>query len=377
MKLITVQILGFFFLLTCQAQKPVIIQNENLDQLICNLKDSLSIPGISVGIAYMGQGVYLKSFGYSDAFTETPLSENAVWPLCSVSKQFVSVACQLLVQEKKLNLDNQIGVYLPDIPARWKGISVRQILTHTSGIKDYIGKDLYGQEWEEVIAALAIDTLDFEPGTKWSYSNTGFWIAAKIVEKITYKPYDKFLKTNFFNPLELKNMKNLSSWNTTRNQVEGYYFDQDRCMKSEFDLTRFKGQGDGDIVSTIGDLLKWEIALTQFKILNQQTFQDLLQPSIFNIEDTIRFNIPYSENAGYGMGWFNKQIVDSKMYWTPGSLDGYSTSAQYIPDYDLHIIVFCNKGEFLLADGIGFEILRNLLCTSNRNGVSDQIGLSN
>jgi CubicO group peptidase (beta-lactamase class C family) len=361
MQHIPLQILGLFLMLTCQAQKPIIIQNENLNQLICNLKDSLSIPGISVGIAHKGKVLYLKSFGYGSLFPETPLTENSMWPICSVSKQFVSVACQLLVQEKKLNLDYQIAVYLPDIPETWKGITVRQLLTHTSGIKDYMGKDLYSHEWELVISNLSNDTLDFSPGTKWSYSNTGFWIAAKIVEKITNQPYDKFLKTKFFNPLELKSTKNISSWGTFRNKVEGYYYDQGRCMISEFDLTRFKGQGDGDIVSTLEDLLKWEIAINQYKILDKQIFKDLLQSSTFKNGDTIKFNIPYSENAGYSFGWFNKKMGDSHIYWTPGSLDGYSTSAQYIPDYELHIIVFCNRGGFLLADGIGFEIFKMLL----------------
>jgi CubicO group peptidase (beta-lactamase class C family) len=377
MKHFTLQILAFLFLLTSQAQNPVPIQNEHLNQLISNLKDSLNIPGISVGIAHQGQVLYLKSFGNSSLFPETPLSENAVWPICSVSKHFVSVACQLLVQERKLNLDYQIAFYLKGIPASWKGITVRQLLTHTSGIKDYIGKDLYGKEWEEVIVALSNDTLDFVSGTKWNYSNTGFWIAAKIVEKITNLSYDQYLKTNFFNPLKLKNTKCIESWNATRNKVEGYYYENDCCMVSQFELNSFKGRGDGDIISTIGDLLKWEIALAQFKILNKQTFQDLLQPSIYNIGDTIRLSIPHSENAGYSMGWFNKEFGDTQIFWTPGSLDGYSTSAQYIPDYDLHIIVFCNKGEFLLADRIGFEILQKLLCKTSKNCGSDQIGLSN
>lgn len=360
MRSFVIQLFLFSLIAAAQAQPAVSIREADLDDLIARLKDSLGIPGVSCGIAHNDSIFYLKSFGYGNIARESALSVDDVWPVCSISKQFLAVSCQLLVREQKLNLNNAIEMYLPDVPLLWRGITIRQLLSHTSGIKDYLSKGLYGEDWELVMKSLASDSLDFQPGTNWNYSNTGYWLASEIVEKVSNQSYEMFLKSHCLQPLRLYKVKNISAWEDESGKVAGYYSGNGQAMLSRQKLAAFKGIGDGDLVATVADILSWEMALTSGRIIDSRLFGELLEDSEYSNSEKIRFEIPYSSGVGYGMGWFHKQTDLMDIYWTPGALEGYSTTVQYVPDFDLYIVVFCNMGEFLIADQIGFEIIREI-----------------
>lgn len=356
MKQIVLQIFGFFFFLNCQAQQPIKLKNENIDRLIVSLKDSFSISGISVSIAQNDSIFYENSFGLRNKENQKDIEKESLWPIGSVSKQFCVAALLHLVKEKSIELDTPISSYYTDLPLSWKKVTIRQLLSHTSGIKDYISEQLYGKEWDEMLVKLTNDTLNFSPGSGWSYSNTGFWLASRIIEKTTGISYFNYLNSRFFKPLGIKSVCSINRWNEISNKVDGYDYLNNPVDTSSFNFESFKGHGDGDLIMSTGDLMKWEIALTQGKNVDKLLLNEMFTPTKLNSGEFAKIDLSETDHFFYGMGWFIN--VNDGNLWTPGSLNGHSTGAIYIPGGKMSIVVLCNKGEFNLAVKIGFQIAK-------------------
>ena len=346
--------------LPSSAQDNIKIDKNQLDKTVKRMKDSLNIPGIAVGIAIGDKIKYENVFGYADLKTKRPVEINSLWHICSISKQFSTVACLKLVEENKLSLQDKISKYIDNLPEKFSDITIFNLLSQTSGIKDYLNeKNLYGVPWEKVKTEVFSDTLNFKTGSSWSYSNTGFWIIAKIIEKVTGMDYNQYLAQNFFHNLNMTTTQRVSGGKALKSRVNGYVPKADGFCNSEMDIDTFYGQGDGDIMSTLNDLLKWNIALTQGNIISKESTSKLWTPTKLNDGKTLEI----SPNSGinYGLGWFIKNINADKVVWTPGAGFGFSTSSQYLPKYKLTIIVFCNREQFMMADEVGFSIFKTML----------------
>ena len=358
MKHIGLLFLGLFFLLNSHAQQPIKLNNENLDRLIISLKDSFGISGISVSIAQNDLITYENSFGFRNRENQNDLEKESLWPIGSVSKQFCVAAVLHLVKEKSIELDSPISAYYSDLPSDWQKVTIRQLLSHTSGIKDYLAEQLYGKEWNEMFVKLAKDTLNFSPGSGWSYSNTGFWLASRIIEKTTGVSYYDYLNRLIFKPLGMGSVCRINQWNEISNKVDGYDYLNNPVDTSSFNFESFKGHGDGDLVMSTGDLIKWEIALIQGKLFDKQLVNEMFIPTKLNCGDFAKIDLSETDHFYYGMGWFIN--VNDGNLWTPGSLNGHSTGAIYLPGSKTSIVVLCNKGEFNLAVKIGFQVAKSI-----------------
>jgi CubicO group peptidase (beta-lactamase class C family) len=350
----------FEMVLPSFAQKSIRIDSTQINSLVRELKDSLNIPGIAVGIAIGNKIEYKNSFGYKDFETETTLTDNSIWPICSITKQFTTVVCFKLIEEGKLSLRDDISKYFDNLPESYRNITIYNLLSMTSGIKDYINEEgLYSSTWESVRDKVFSDSLNFKPGDSWSYSNTNFWMAARIIEKITGMDYNQYLEQNFFSKLKMDNTQRFSDVNNMESMVKGSEYRDNKFFPPSLDMTKFHGQGDGEITSTLSDLLNWNMALAHGKIINKELISKAWTRSRLNNGEAIE--VFSNSGMNYGMGWFIRNIDGNKFVWTPGSGFGFSTTSQYMPDYDLTVIVFCNKEQFLMADGIGFEIIKKVI----------------
>ncbi len=330
------------------------------DELIRKFQDSLGIPGIALGIAIGDEIIYTATSGYANLETGTELTLNSIWHICSVSKQFSAVACLRLAEEHRLSLTDRISEYIDGLPAGYSDITILNLLSHTSGIKDYLNdKGLYGLPWENVSKEIFSDTLNFKPGDKWSYSNTGFWLIARIIEKVTGTDYNSYIGQNFFDFLEMSHSQRVSAKKIIRQRVNGYTSESGFVENQVKSGSEFYGQGDGDIMSTLPDLLKWNMALTHNKLINEQSLSLLWTPSKLN-NGEISETIPGS-GVTYGLGWFIREVNGEKIVWTPGAGFGFSISSMYIPSHRMTIIVLCNKDQFLMADEIGFSVAGTIL----------------
>jgi CubicO group peptidase (beta-lactamase class C family) len=171
--------------------------------------------------------------------------------------------------------------------------------------------------------------------------------------------YNQFLEKALFTKLAMDHTHRLSVEKKPNQNVTGYVLKSEKLCSSDTNISSFYGQGDGDLMSTLTDLLKWNTALERGKILQIESTKLLWTPS--KLENGKILETFPDSGVMYGLGWFIKEINGNKIVWTPGAGFGFSISSQYIPRYKLNIIVFCNRDQFLMADEIGFSIAKNLL----------------
>lgn len=320
------------------AQIPIRSVDSILDRL--NHEDGFSG---NVLISERGKIIYEKSFGFANYENKIPLTENTIFSVGSISKTLTATAILKLKEQGRLKLDDLISKYLPDLP--YKNMTVRHLLTHTSGLPEYQsdavikeieGKGVSNLELEKTFARLKFKP-DFEPGSKWQYSNTNFIFLALIIEKVSGKSYPKFLRENIFEPAGMKKTFVLKS--NIPDQFKNDMADGYRSMifVSETDaninslrgaLDYYKTVGDlygaGGIYSTVRDLEKFHRALQKNKILKKETFAEMYEPAKLN--DGQNFSALRNTNyeSEYGFGWFiAKDYSAGKIVYHPGATVGF------------------------------------------------------
>lgn len=288
-----------------------------------------------------------KSYGIANRENNEQLTENSIFNLASVTKQFTATAIYLLVKEGKLSLDDEMSKYIPELDF-YKGITINHLVHHTSGLTDYMRLlDEKGDKSKIATNDYVIELfskekpkLDFEPNEKWAYSNTGYLLLASIIEKVSNKSYGEFLKEKIFNPLEMNNTDVLFVYKDSLkidNLALGYTTDSIGNYVGHNDYAKsFDGvYGQGRMYSTTSDLYKWDRAIKNNKILSEEDTKTLFSNSKLNS----------GENTNYGFGWFLK---DSKEYGNyvahSGGWAGYITYIEKHFDKDKTIILLQNNG---------------------------------
>lgn len=344
---------------------------QKFDHTIQNFMDSLAIPGLSVAVIQNDQTLFKKSFGHSNLEYSIPMTDTSVFRIWSVSKQFCAVSILKLYEENKIDLNDSIDKHLDSIPPNWNSITIKQLLNQTSGIKDYLndypeGRKLIGINYKDIVDSTK--HLLFEPGTKWRYTNTGYWVLSKIVEKISGMSYQEFLREEFFNPLQLNNTQKMSYKNVIPNRVSGYKIINKIPQNSTRYLDEgFVADGDAELLSTLNDLIRWTKAVTSNKLIGDSTLNIAWEPVTLFDGDTANcsYLIYYDDDPTYGMGWFIDEINGKKIVWTPGAGRGFSTSILTVPYYNLSIIVLTNTRHFLIADKIARSLAINHFLNNN------------
>src|SRR6185503_5682934 len=208
----------------------------------------------------------------ADVELNAPATENTVYQWASVSKQFTATAIMLLAQDGKLKLEDSISRHYPDSPSTWKDVTIRHLLTHTSGIKSYtslpnffksIRKDY---EPDELIGLVKDLPLDFEPGEKWEYCNTGYYLLGLVIEKVSGKSYAQFLKERIFDPLKMSTARLNHQFEIIANRATGYDNRSNGLWRSEF-VSPTQPFAAGALVGTVLDLAKWDAALYGHELL--------------------------------------------------------------------------------------------------------------
>ena len=180
---------------------------DGVDAIVQQLMQRRHIPGVSVAIVKDGKVVLAKGYGLANVELGVPATADTVYQLASVTKTFTATAIMMLVAEGKLALDDRITDRLPDLPAAWQDVTVRHLLSHTSGIKSYTSvRDFYKSTRKdyarrEILDLVAKEPLEFAPGEKWNYCNTGYFLLGMLIEKVTGKQYGEFMDERIFKPL--------------------------------------------------------------------------------------------------------------------------------------------------------------------------------
>ncbi|HMS32523.1 MAG TPA: serine hydrolase [Ignavibacteria bacterium] len=340
-KLKLIILILILFMIGLRKTFPQISDNEIISFADSLLKSSYESdgPGLSLLISRNGNPVYKEAFGLADIEHSIPLSTENVFNIGSMSKQFTAVCILQLAESGKLNLKDDIRKYLPDYNAHGKIITIENCLNHTSGIPSFTeikGFDLLFQKnlsVKEMTDYFSKNDLLFEPGTDFSYSNSGYFLLALITEKASGMNFDKYLKENIFDKAGMKNSYSDVSGIEIPLKAVGY----DRKSESEYQITTDYEKswtvGAGNLMSTTGDLLKWNDALNSGKIVSKQLLQIAWTP----------FILPNGLNTNYGYGWNITPLNKRTIIKHGGAINGFLSDADYIPEEEIYIAALSNS----------------------------------
>jgi CubicO group peptidase (beta-lactamase class C family) len=324
-----------------------------LEQFMKGQHDFFHFNG-NILIARAGHIIYRQSLGYADFNSARPLNDSSIFELASLSKQFTAMGIMILKERKKLNYEDQVRKFLPDFP--YPTITIRQLLTHTSGLPSY--EDMFEKKWDHRKIAFnndllemlrqEKDTLLFRPGSKWQYSNTGYAVIALIIVKVSGMTYNDFMAVNIFRPL---GMTHTFIFNTRRStgKMPGNYalgFVYSDSLKRfilpdslpKFDMVYYLDGivGDGCVNSTTGDLLAWDRALYTTKLVSKPILDEMFSPLVqMSPRDSTSF-------YGFGVA-VQPKTPRGKVISHTGAWPGYTTLLVRRVDIDETLIALSNN----------------------------------
>jgi len=313
------------------------------------------VPGASVIVIREGKVLYKHAYGLADVEAHTAATAKTNYRLASFTKQFTAMCVMILAERHKLNLDDLLTRFFPDYPAYGKDITVRQLLTHTSGIKAYeevMPKDQTAQLHDiDVLNLLKHQTETyFPPGMQYRYSNTGYAHLALIVEKASGMSFAAFLKKNIFGPLKMHDTVAFENGiSTVRNRAYGYSKKGEAFERTDQSPTSAV-LGDGGIYSSVDDLFLWDQTLYTTKLVSDDMLHQAWTP-------TITTN---GKQSNYGFGWELGELKGMKTLRHGGATIGFRTAILRIPEKKFTVIVLVNRSEgnpTAMADAVAELVL--------------------
>jgi len=292
------------------------------------------LPGVSLVIVKDGQIVFAKGYGYSNVEHQVPVKPETIFQSGSVGKQFTATAVMMLVEEGKVKLDEKISTYLGDVPATWQTITVRHLLTHTSGLTDYPDDFDFRRDYteEELLKRAQAIKPDFAPGEKWQYSNIGYLTLGVLIHKVSGKFYGDFLQERVFKPLGMTTTRIISEADIVPNRAAGYRYVKDELKNQEWVSPTLNTTADGALYFTVLDMAKWDAALYGETLLKKTSLQQMWTP--------VRLN--NNQTYDYGFGWSFSQINGHRIIEHGGAWQGFTSHiARYVDD-KLTVVVLDN-----------------------------------
>jgi CubicO group peptidase (beta-lactamase class C family) len=328
-------------------------------------------PGMAVSLIRGGRVVYRKGFGLADLDAQTPITPDTQFQLASMTKQFTAMAIMILKERGKLQFDDSLTRFCPEFPGYARAITIRHLLNHTSGLPDYeellLGKVDYDKLFQsskskraahEFTSAEAFQAVSrqpkprFTPGEKWEYSNSGYMVLARIVERLSGKRYAEFLKENIFDPL---GMHDTLVVDERRQKVPklatGYAIRDGRWQDISYSPEDFM-YGDGGIDSTVNDLYKWDQALYTERLVHRATLQMAFTPGHTNDgKHTDTFLTGFLKRpTSYGFGWFITSLDGKLQVEHEGNWSGYRSYIIRMPSERVTAIVLMNSAYDRIRD---------------------------
>jgi CubicO group peptidase (beta-lactamase class C family) len=318
--------IAFVLVSICVAQDSV----ARMDEVVRSYVDAKQFMG-SVLVARDGKVILSKGYGSANLEWEVPNSPSAKFRLGSITKQFTA-ACILLLEERgKLKVEDPVKKYMPDAPAAWDKVTIFHLLTHTSGIPSFTGfPDYHSTEAtpttpEQLVARFRDKPLEFQPGEKWNYSNSGYVLLGYLIEKISQQSYSQFVQENIFNPLGMKDSGYDSNTAIILHRASGYSpGDKGTTNAGYIDMSI--PLSAGGLYSTTEDLLRWEQGLMGGKLLSAASLQKMTTPF----------------KSDYAFGLAVHTANGHKVIEHNGGIEGFNTALAYYPEDKLTVVVLAN-----------------------------------
>ena len=311
---------------------------QNLTKIDSLLQEKYpdNAPGATFLISKNGSVIYKKAFGLANLELNVPMKTENVFKIGSMTKQFTAISILMLIEQGKLNLDDEITKFIPDYPTNGNKITIHHLLTHTSGIKDYTRvKGLNAIAQKDLTPLELIDfsknePIDFVPGEKYKYNNSGYVILGYIIEKVTGQPYANFVEEQIFNKLEMTASQYASQREVIKNRASGYQKKDSYINRMDFSLTL--AYSGGALMSTVDDMFKWQEAIKNNLLISKETTEKAFT----------HYTLNNGEQTNYGYGWHIKTINNNRTFEHGGSVWGFKSMGVYFPDLDIYVIGLTN-----------------------------------
>lgn len=338
---ISVQLIGFAVVFATSA----FANADSVDRYLAEQMRLKNAPGASIAVVKNGKVIQSAGYGLSNIETNTSATADTVYEIGSVTKQFTAAAIMLLVQEGKLAVSDPIRKYFPDAPESWSNITIRHLLTHTSGIQNHVEIPGYLERFktdlsfrttpagEEKLRMFFELPLEFEAGKTWAYDNTGYILLGHIIEKVSGISYYEYLDERIFIPLGMANTRSTSPLEIVKRRASGYGWANGKFENRPILLPGIAFSA-GAMLSTVTDMAKWDAALRTDRILTAESKKAMWEATRGNDGSPLPFD--------YGFGWFVDSYRGHRLVQHSGATPGFSSVFYRFPDDGLSVIILTN-----------------------------------
>jgi CubicO group peptidase (beta-lactamase class C family) len=345
-RLAAILVIALALLASSASQNPAPL--DSVDRYVRAEMERQRIPGLSVAILQGDQVLLSRGYGFANLELRVPASDSSIYQSGSLGKQFTAVAVTMLAESGRVSLDDSIVKWLPEGRGVWDGIRVRHLLTHTSGIAEYTDSTFdYRKDYTEdqLVRFAASKPLDFPPGERWSYSNTGYAVLGVLVHRLTGRFYGEVLHDLIFAPVGMHTTRIISESDIVPNRSAGYQLVDGQIKNQDWVAPSLNTTADGSLYLSAKDLIRWAVALNHQRAPSAAVLARAWTP--------VRLN-----NGGeyaYGFGWDLTEQRGHPRIGHTGSWQGFKTALYRYPEFGLSVIVLANLAQAepgAIAEGI-------------------------
>lgn len=325
---------------------------SKVDDFVKNEMQKQRLPGVSLAVVKNGQIILAKGYGFANVEHQVKVKPETIFQSGSVGKQFTATVVMMLVEDRKIALDEKIGKYLGEVADNWKNITVRHLLTHTAGMTDHPSDFNFRRDYteDELLKQAQAIPLAFQPGEKWQYSNMGYVTLGILIHKASGKFYGDLLQERIFKPLGMTTARVITEADIVPNRAAGYRLVKGELKNQDWVAPMMNTTADGSLYLTALDLAKWDAALYSETLLKKVNLDQMWVPVKLNGGKT----------HAYGFGWFMNEVNGHRVIEHGGAWQGFTSIISRYVDDKLTVIVLGN-----LAGGNATKIAHGVAAIYN------------
>lgn len=320
------------------AQSPLGAQSAALDDYVETERVRQQIPGLSIAVLRNGVLEFAKGYGFANVEHEVRATERTIYQSGSIGKQFTAALVMSLIEDGELALDDRLSSYVPNAPDAWSAITVRHLLTHTAGLSDsiYDAIDLRKDYTEaELVREIASLPLDFAPGERWNYSNSGYVLLGALIRGVTGQFHGDALRARILEPAGMTTARIIGEADVVPNRAAGYRVVDGAIKNQEWVNPTLNTTADGSLYLSVLDLAKWDAALTTGAVISAASLEASWTPARLND----------GTPTAYGFGWELAEVRGHRMVEHGGRWQGFTTHIARYVDNGLSVVVLTNLRE--------------------------------
>lgn len=333
---------------------------KQIDKRVEEAMTAAQIPGLGLAAVQRDNILFAKGYGRANLEHDIPTTADSVFEIASITKLFTATAVMRLVEDGRVSLDDPISQHVPALPAAWQAITVRHTLTHQSGLKDYTATEQYWPTTrldisrEELLGFVAHLPLQFEPGQRYHYDNTGYYLLGYLIEAVSQMTYGEFLTAEIFRPLGMAHTRVNDPYAIVPQRVAGYSLDEAGKLRHKPYYSTTGTFSAGVLLSSAADLARFAASLYTNTVLQAESRKLMWtpHPSAEGNERKLSFSV--------GLGWFFVDHPQGRFAGHNGGIVGFATSFVHLLERQLTVIVLCNQDKVAEPHAIALAVAEQI-----------------